>query len=97
MMNFYKTGRIENEKLMHLCIANQWFTCGSGRQYDKLFEMNSYGAPIEQIATAIWLCSDDEENPDFNRRDIILKLREAGFTETCDVSEKEHLQDWLGI
>ena len=33
-------GRISNEMLRQLCIENQWFTQGSNRQYEKLFEMD---------------------------------------------------------
>lgn len=56
--------------------------------------MNEQGASIEQLATAIWLCSDEEEHC---RRDIVMALHEAGFTERQNVSEAEHLEDWLGI
>lgn len=51
---------------------------------------NEQGAGIEQIATAIWLCSDTDI-PENCRRDIILRLHEAGFTERQDKSEAEHL------
>jgi hypothetical protein len=91
-----REGRIDNDKLRNLCIEHDWFTCGTNSQYEKLFEMNEQGAAIEQIATVIWLCSDSNvfENC---RRDIILALHEAGFTERQDISEAEHLIDWLGI
>lgn len=91
-----REGRIDNDKLRSLCIDHDWFTCGSNRQYEKLFEMNEQGAGIEQIATVIWLCSDEDilENC---RRDIIFALHEAGFTERQEISEAEHLTDWLGI
>lgn len=91
-----REGRIDNDKLRCLCIEHNWFTCGSNRQYEKLFEMNEQGAAIEQIATVIWLCSDEDilENC---RRDIIFALHEAGFTERQDTCEAEHLTAWLGI
>lgn len=89
-----KEGRIDNDKLRSLCIKNKWFNCGTTRQYEKLFEMNDQRASIEQLATVIWLCSDEEKTC---RRDIIVALHEAGFTERNDISEAEHLEDWLGI
>lgn len=46
--------------LRELCIDHNWFTCGSNNQYTKLFYANEHGCPIEEIATIIWLCSDDE-------------------------------------
>ena len=91
-----RKGRISNEMLRHLCIKNEWFTDGTNSQYEKLFVMNRDGASIEHIATVIWLCSDSEV-PENCRRDIILKLHEAGFTERRDMSEEVHLIDWLGI
>ena len=87
-------GRISNEMLRHLCIKNQWFTQGTNRQYEKLFYLNDQEAPIEQIATVIWLCSDADATC---RRDIIFKLNESGFTERDDKTEREHLRDWLDI
>lgn len=89
-----KNGRISNDKLRSLRIENHWFTCGTTSQYEKVFEMNEQGASIEQLATAIWLCSDEEEHC---RRDIVMALHEAGFTERQNVSEAEHLENWLGI
>lgn len=58
------------ENLRKLCIKNGWFKCGSNKQYEKLFRANEFGFSIEEIATIIWLCSDDEYC------DILLKLRE---------------------
>lgn len=58
--------------LQSLCIRKDWFTCGTNRQYDKLFQANEENAPIEEIATIIWLCSDDEEHC---RRDILEELK----------------------
>lgn len=49
-----------NEALRELCIKNNWFTCGSNRQYDKLFEMNENGKSIDELSLVIWLCSDDQ-------------------------------------
>lgn len=62
---------ITNERLRNLCIKHQWFTEGSSRQYEKLFYANSHGAPLEEIVTLIWLCSDTEK---WCRRDIKSKL-----------------------
>lgn len=70
-------GRISNEVLRQLCIKNRWFTQGTTRQYEKLFDMNDQLASIEQIATVIWLCSDWDVTC---RRDIIFELDKAGFT-----------------
>lgn len=89
-------GRISNNALLYLCTKNDWFTCGSNEQCEKLLEMNDQGASIEQIATIIWICSD-KKVPSNCRRDIIFALNEAGFTERQEFSEEEHLKNWLDI
>ena len=55
-------------ELRLLCICHNWFTCGTNKQYEKLLYANEHGCPIEEIATIIWLCSDDK----MPRRDTIL-------------------------
>lgn len=67
MKNYTVTTR---ENLRTLCIQNNLFTCGSCEQYDKLFYANENGCPIEEIATIIWMCSDEN----WCRRDILLIL-----------------------
>jgi hypothetical protein len=59
------------EALRRACIDNNWFTAGTNEQYEKLFYANENGCPLEEIATIIWLCSDDER---CCRRDIKTTL-----------------------
>lgn len=59
------------EKLRCLCIREDWFTCGSTRQYEKMFQMNENGAKLRDIAIVIWICSDEVELDD-----VIEKLHE---------------------
>lgn len=66
------------ETVYRLCNKHQWFTDGSNTQYDKMFRMVDEKAPIEEIATVIWLCSDEEK---WCRRDILEELRKVG---NCD-------------
>lgn len=52
-----------------LCNKNQWFTCGTNSQYEKMFEyvreaeIDSLclrnNEKIEKLAVMIWICSDD--------------------------------------
>ena len=46
--------RLDFETLYTLCNKNQWFTAGTCKQYDKLFERNRQGAPLTELATIIW-------------------------------------------
>ena len=61
------------EDLRSLCIKHNWFTSGSISQYEKLFYANENGCPIEEIATIIWICSDE----DCRRLDVLDILIEA--------------------
>lgn len=58
------------EELRALCCENNWFTCGTASQYEKLFYANERGCPVEEIATIIWLCSFD-----VSRKDILAELK----------------------
>lgn len=60
-------------ELRQLCIKNNWFTCGTNEQYDKLFYANENGCPIKEMATIIWLCSDE----DVRRIDVLTELKAA--------------------
>ena len=77
---------IPTEDLRALCIERNWFTCGSTAQYEKLFYANLHGCPIEEIATIIWLCSDDELHC---RRDILADLREAREAKEANLPVEE--------
>ena len=60
------------DELRNLCIRKNWFTCGSNSQYNKLFYTNRTGYSIDEIATIIWLCSDEEQ---CCRLDILEELK----------------------
>lgn len=62
-----------SKKLRNLCIKNNWFTCGTCEQYEKLFQANAERASIDEIATIIWICSDEN----WCRRDILIELDQA--------------------
>lgn len=70
-------------ELRILCIKNDWFTCGTNRQYDKLFYANENGCPLEEIATIIWLCSDEE----CRRMDVVDILTKANRKHIMNVIE----------
>ena len=49
------------ENLRQLCIKNNWFTCGSCEQYEKMFLANEDNCfSIGQIAMIIWACSSEK-------------------------------------
>lgn len=67
------TARLTTCDLRALCIKHNWFTHGTNEQYAKLFYANDMKAPIDELVTIIWLCSDDK----WCRRDIKHELMEA--------------------
>lgn len=51
--------KMEVYDLYELCVSNNWFTCGSNRQYNKMFELSEQGISLKELARIIWLCSDE--------------------------------------
>lgn len=43
----------------NLCIKKDWFTNGTNTQYERLFDRVRDGADIDEIATIIWICSEN--------------------------------------
>lgn len=60
------------ETLRAICVKNDWFNAGTNSQYDKLFDMNRAGEPIETLALIIWTCTDGTESV----REIAERLNE---------------------
>ena len=67
--------KISTDKLYYLCNKYQWFTNGDCKQYDLLFKLNKDGAPLEKLATIIWICSSG-----WNEQDILIILKQE-----CDL------------
>ena len=60
------------------CNKNQWFTCGSCEQYDRMFELESNGITIDELAAIIYICSNPTE---WNFVDILDRLIELNDAE----------------
>ena len=80
-------------ELRQLCIDNNWFTCGTIEQYEKLFYANEHGCPIEEIATIIWLCSDE----DCRRADVLDILTEVHKLHKLDVLQATDILLRMGV
>ena len=79
------------EILRELCIKNNWFTCGSNEQYERLFYANQNGFTIDQISIIIWICSKTD-----NRREITEKLIKARKEYDRDLADAEEYPDEKG-
>ena len=76
---------LTTENLWSLCNKNKWFTCGTNRQYEKMFNYNNEIHTVEcghkyptltelhTLAYLIWICSDHS----FTQADIVEKLIEV--------------------
>lgn len=64
------------EELRSLCIKENWFTCGTGGQYEKMFDMLRDDEPMEKIAFTIAFCSDGDSE------DVVLTALEEEFPST---------------
>ena len=49
---------LTRERLYKLCNKHSWFTAGSNRQYEELFNLVDAMATTHEIAMVIWICSD---------------------------------------
>ena len=48
------------EKLYRLCNRENYFTCGSNRQYDRMFTISTDPKfSVREVAILIFMCSDD--------------------------------------
>lgn len=63
--------KLTTMNVYELCNKNQWFTCGTNSQYEKMFDYvreenikASDTDKIRKLATIIWICSDDEITED---------------------------------
>lgn len=56
-----KNQTMDFDRLYTACNRNEWFTCGSNEQYEKMFDMNNHGASIRDLAVIIWACSEGYE------------------------------------
>ena len=66
--------------IYELCNKNQWFTCGTSTQYEKMFDYVREAKidsimisdKISKLATMIWICSDDS----FTEEEIFNAIRQ---------------------
>lgn len=71
-------------ELLELCVRNAWFTQGTDKQLEKLLYAHRMECSTDELATIIWLCSDE----DVCRRDIIFAINE--MKERVKIYEKPY-------
>lgn len=78
------------EDLRSLCIRENWFTCGSTKQYEKMFQMNAEGSSLTDIALVIWICSDDVSKIEIIRKLHQARMEYAVAQDIAKFSNEEH-------
>jgi len=59
-------------RVYDLCKEHGWYTDATNTQINKLIYMVQHGASLQEIATIIWLCSNEEK---YTRREILAILK----------------------
>ena len=72
-----KYTKISTDKLYYLCNKYQWYTSGDTFQYELLFNECKIGAPIERLATFIYVCSRG-----YSEKEILAILKKE-----CDCND----------
>ena len=58
--------KIEVSELYALCNKEQFFTCGSVSQYDKMFKFARNGITRDELAAILYVCSSYEWDAIYN-------------------------------
>lgn len=78
------------EEMRGLCIKNDWFTCGTNAQYDKLFQALENGYALEVIAAIIWVCSEgDKQNIIFELEAFMAEKNARALYEMIRTDKEE--------
>ena len=85
-----------------LCIKNNWFTNGDNTQYSKMFDRVAEHADVEEIATLIWICSENVDKEDIikqltpkrNNKERIEVIR-AMETLARAINDEDIFYQWL--
>ena len=78
--------------LRRTCIDKEWFTCGTARQYEKMFLLNndfeSEHWTIEDVALVIWICSDNKIY-----ELILRKLKQLHYEYEMRINSREEVTE----
>lgn len=84
-----------------LCIKNNWFTNGSNSQYEKMFDKVREGADVEEVATIIWICSENVSKEEIiNQLVVPLKKERIELVRAMEriartVNDESVFMSWL--
>jgi hypothetical protein len=68
--------KIERTELYKICNKHRLFTCGTARQYEKMFDIAQNGITQTELARILYICSFGKRLDEIN--DIIAPLFNGG-------------------
>lgn len=84
-----------------LCIKNDWFTHGTNTQYERLFDRVRDGADIDEIATIIWVCSENVTKEEIVKELLPTRNKRVEMVRAMEliaraVNDENVFMVWLG-
>ena len=87
-------------EIRSLCIKKDWFTNGTITQYERMFDRVRGGADIDEIATIIWVCSENATNEEIVKELLPVKNNRAEMVRAMEliaraVNDEDVFMTWL--
>jgi hypothetical protein len=87
-------------EIRSLCIKKDWFTNGTITQYERMFDRVRDGADIDEIATIIWVCSENATKEEIVKELLPVKNNRAEMVRAMEliaraVNDEDVFMTWL--
>lgn len=87
-------------EIRSLCIKKDWFTNGTNTQYERLFDRVRDGADIDEIATIIWVCSENVTKEEIIKELLPVKKERVELVRAMEliaraVNDEDVFMTWL--
>ena len=87
-------------EIRSLCIKKDWFTNGTNTQYERLFDRVRDGADIDEIATIIWVCSENVTKEEIIKELLPVKKERVKMVRAMEliaraVNDEDVFMMWL--
>lgn len=87
-------------EIRDLCIKNNWFTNGTNTQYSLMFDRVRDEADIDEIATIIWVCSENVTKEEIVKELLPVKNNRAEMVRAMEliaraVNDENVFSMWL--
>lgn len=87
-------------EIRSLCIKKDWFTNGTTTQYERMFDRVCDGADIDEIATIIWVCSENVTKEEIIKELLPVKKERVKMVRAMEllaraVNDEDVFMMWL--